>query len=182
MLQRAVGRNGGEYFHFFCIARQDHRCDLPYIRIDVLEEAVAQHIGDLPALSSDQLAHVRALVDQALTVDHTALENMRTLYTRRLRALKRKRSYLIDLAAEQQWPHQHLQARIDAVGQERSDLRAALAELQHHHDRDQRVYRAALNLLANLSVAYQSGGADVRGLLSRALLGRIYLDAHKITS
>lgn len=182
VLQRAVGRNGGEYFYFFCTARQDHQCDLPYIPVDVLEQAVAQHIGDLPALSTDQLANVRALVDQALTVDHTALENMRTLYTKRLRALARKHSYLIDLAAEQQWPHRELQARIDAVGQERSDLRAALAELQRQHDRDQRVYGAAFDLLANLRLAYQSGETDTRGLLGHALLGRIYLDARKLTS
>lgn len=182
VLQRAVGRNGGEYFYFFCTARQNHQCDLPYVPVDVLEQAVAQHIGDLPALSCDQLTEVRALVDRALTVDHTALANVRTLYTRRLRALSRKRSYLIDLAAEQQWPHQELQARIDAVRRERSDLHAALAELQHQHDRDLRVYGAALDLLANLGIAYQSSEAETRGLLGRALLGRIYLDARKLAS
>lgn len=182
ILTRARGRNGGEYFYFFCAARQDHQCDLPYIPLDVLEEAVARHHGELPALSPDQLARVRTLVEQALTVDHAAPNQLRTLYTSRLRALSRKRTYLIDLAAEQHWPREELQTRIEAVAQERIDLRSALAHLQQQRDRDRGVYQTALALLENPSAAYEHSEPHTRALLNRALLGRLYIDAAKLTN
>jgi DNA invertase Pin-like site-specific DNA recombinase len=181
ILQRAVGRTGGEYFYFFCAARQQHTCDLPYIPLDVLEQAVARHIADLPSPTPTQLAEVHALVERALTVDHGALDNLRTLYTRRLRALSRKRSYLIDLAAEQHWPHEDLQTRIDALEQERADLRTALTHLQHQRERDRDTYHTATALLANPGHAYERGNPRTRTLLAHALLGRLYLDAAKTT-
>jgi DNA invertase Pin-like site-specific DNA recombinase len=181
VLQRAVGRTGGEYFYFFCAARQQHTCDLPYIPLDVLEQAVARHIADLPSPTPTQLADVRTLVERALTIDHGALDNLRTLYTRRLRNLSRKRTYLIDLAAEQHWPHKDLQARIDALEQERTDLRGALTHLQHQRDRDHHTYHTATALLENPGHAYEHGDPHTRTLLAHALLGRLYLDAAKTT-
>jgi DNA invertase Pin-like site-specific DNA recombinase len=181
ILQRARGRNGGEYFYFFCAARQDHQCDLPYIPLDVLEEAVTRHYGDLTALTPEQLAQVRTLVEQALTIDHAALDQLHTLYTSRLRALTRKRTYLIDLAAEQHWPRQDLKTRIEAIAQERTDLRSALTHLQQQRDRDHSVYQTALTLLENPHAAYEHSEPHTRALLNRALLGRLYIDAAKLT-
>jgi hypothetical protein len=181
VLQRAVGRTGGEYFYFFCAARQDHQCDLPYIPLDVLEEAVTRHYGDLTALTPEQLAQVRTLVEQALTIDHAALDQLHTLYTSRLRALTRKRTYLIDLAAEQHWPRQDLKTRIEAIAQERTDLRSALTHLQQQRDRDHSVYQTALTLLENPHAAYEHSEPHTRALLNRALLGRLYIDAAKLT-
>lgn len=116
-----------------------------------------------------------------MSVDYGALDNLRTLYTRRLRALERKRAYLIDLAAEQHWPREDLQARIDALEQERTDLDGALAHLRRQRDRDHHTYQTAAALLENPGHAYEVGDPRTRALLARALLGRLYLDAGKIT-
>jgi len=39
LLTKEKGR-GGEYWYFFCSARQDHACDAPYIRIEDAEAGV----------------------------------------------------------------------------------------------------------------------------------------------
>jgi hypothetical protein len=124
---------------------------------------------------------VRALVDQALTVDQTALDQLHTLYTSRLRALSRKRTYLIDLAAEQQWSREDLLTRIEAIAHERTDLHGALAHLQQQRDRDHNLYNSALKLLENPTAVYAHSEPHTRALLNRALLGRLYIDAAKIT-
>jgi site-specific DNA recombinase len=46
LLTNAKG-NGGEYRYFFCIARQDHDCDAPSIRIEDAETAVLRHYASL---------------------------------------------------------------------------------------------------------------------------------------
>jgi hypothetical protein len=37
LVQRAVGRHGGEYRYLFCFSRQNQNCDAPYIQVDDIE-------------------------------------------------------------------------------------------------------------------------------------------------
>ncbi|WP_153004719.1 recombinase zinc beta ribbon domain-containing protein [Microbacterium testaceum] len=43
VIQRAVGSNKAEYFHFFCLARQHGQCTSRHIPLHDVEEAVIRH-------------------------------------------------------------------------------------------------------------------------------------------
>lgn len=54
LVQRAQGRHGGEYFYFFCRGRQLKVCDMPFIPLEALEDAVERyysHAVTLPPTS-----------------------------------------------------------------------------------------------------------------------------------
>ena len=46
-LQRAVGRQGGEYFYFFCARKQSHECTTRYSPIEMVEEAVVRRYATI---------------------------------------------------------------------------------------------------------------------------------------
>ncbi|MBW0010883.1 MAG: zinc ribbon domain-containing protein [Pseudonocardiales bacterium] len=76
-MQRAVGQRGGEYYYFFCRGRQQGVCDLPFVPVEVIEDAVVSYYGDAVSLPSEWLNHVRTGVDAAVNghhelSDHTA--------------------------------------------------------------------------------------------------------------
>jgi site-specific DNA recombinase len=47
LLLTKVKGHGGEYWYFFCAARQHHACDAPYIRIEDAESGVLRHYASL---------------------------------------------------------------------------------------------------------------------------------------
>lgn len=130
-----------------CRGRQQGFCDLPYIPIEVLEEAVARYYGDAVTLPAEWLAEVSAGLDAAVSGYHGLSDSLRAQHIKRLDALDRKENYYLDLAAEQGWPKDKLRARIDAIRSERGQIEDTLANAEHHLDRGREVFRHALILL-----------------------------------
>ncbi|MGH1552462.1 zinc ribbon domain-containing protein [Streptomyces sp. L7] len=48
IIQHATNRNGDVYRYFFCNGRFDHICELPYVPIEQVEEAVEDHYATSP--------------------------------------------------------------------------------------------------------------------------------------
>jgi len=38
VVQRTLGRRGGEYYYFFCMGRQEGTCDHPYVPVEEMEK------------------------------------------------------------------------------------------------------------------------------------------------
>jgi site-specific DNA recombinase len=180
VVQRAEGRHGGEYFYFFCRGRQQGLCDLPFIPVDVLEEAVVRYYGDAVSLPGDWLAQIRGGVDEAAKGHQGLSDALRQQYAKRLDALDRKENYFLDLAAEQGWPKDKLRVKIDAIRSERSQIEDTLANAEHHLDRGREVFRQALALLEAPRAAYERGDEVVRSILNRAFFARLYVDAGRV--
>jgi site-specific DNA recombinase len=45
IITRATGRRGTDYFYFLCRGRQEGACDLPYLPMEHVEDAVLRHWG-----------------------------------------------------------------------------------------------------------------------------------------
>ncbi|MCA1675199.1 MAG: zinc ribbon domain-containing protein, partial [Actinobacteria bacterium] len=101
IVQRAQGRNGGEYYYFYRRGRQQGICDLPYIPIEVMEDAVTAYYGDAVTMPRDWLAQLRAEIDEAVSTNHDLSDSLRQQYAKQLDALERKENYFLDLAAEE---------------------------------------------------------------------------------
>jgi site-specific DNA recombinase len=180
VVQRAEGRHGGEYFYFFCRGRQQGLCDLPFIPVEVLEEAVVRYYGDVVSLPADWLAQIRTGVDEATRGQHGLSQALRDQHIKQLDALDRKENYFLDLAAEQGWPKDKLRAKIDTIRHERSQIEDTLANADRHLDRGQQVFRHALALVEAPQTAYERGDEVVRSILNRAFFARLYVDAGRV--
>lgn len=64
IVQRAVGRTGGEYFYFFCRGKQEHLCDSRYIDIDLIEDAIENEYHRM-RVDSDFVMWVRTEMTEA---------------------------------------------------------------------------------------------------------------------
>ena len=180
-VQRAVGRHGGEYFYWLCMGRQRGTCDLPYVPVEVLEEAVADYYRTEVLLPADAVARLRAQVDDALTDSFSLTATMRGDFEQRLATLERKESYFLDLAAEEDWPKDKLREKINNIRAERGTIRRNLEQTTHQLEAGRQVFHRALDLLTDPGELYTRSGEGVRAILNRALFTRLYADAKKIT-
>src|SRR6185437_11822169 len=96
IVQRTLARNGeGYYYYFFCAGLRKGLCDLPYIPVEALEEAVVRYYGQVLATTPKGLADLRADIDEALSSgsDHGLTDDMRNQFAKRLEALDKKENY-----------------------------------------------------------------------------------------
>jgi site-specific DNA recombinase len=77
MIMRGKGKRGDLYFYYICRGRQDHTCDLPYLPLATIEEAVERHYTTV-ALPAGIRSRITKSIDRALNDDSTINEGRRT--------------------------------------------------------------------------------------------------------
>jgi site-specific DNA recombinase len=180
IIQRAKG-NGGVYYYFLCRGKQQRLCDQPYVPVETIEEAVAEHYGRAVTLPAEFRAEVRAGVDRALADNHTLSDTMRKRYRDRLDALERKEDYFLDLAAEEGWPKDKLRGRIEGLRTERRDIKRQLEQTEGRLNTGRLIFLAALDLLDDPQAMYRRSGERVRSILNKAFFTKLYIDGRKIS-
>jgi site-specific DNA recombinase len=166
IVQRAAG-NGGEYFYWLCCGRQKGLCDMPYIPIEILEEAVVRYYSDVLVLDPEWLTAVSEGVDSAVAAERGLPEDLRDQYAKQLEALDRKEGYFLDLAAEEGWPKHKLRERIDVIRQQIADIQRTIEQADQRLDIGHSLLRDALALLSRPADSYRFGSERVRLLLNR---------------
>jgi hypothetical protein len=180
IVQRAVG-NGGEYYYFFCRGRQDGLCDHPYVPVEVMEKAVADHYASALFLPQEFRDEVRTLVDEAVAENVTLSDELRQQYQRRLSTLDNKESYLLDLAAEEGWPKDKLREKIAAIRIERKDIQASLDSAEKQLETGRQVFERALELLADPRKLYLAAEETTRAVLNKAFFAKLMIDGRKVS-
>jgi hypothetical protein len=181
ILQRAVGRHGGEYFYFLCMGRQEGSCDHPYTPIEEVEDAVARHYTTAVHLPDDFMAEVRVMVDEASKTDTGLSGELRDRHTKRLAQLDRREDYFLDLAAEEGWPKDKLREKVGGIRREREGIQRSLNDAQTQLDTGRDVIFTALRLLENPAEMYARGNETVRMILNKAFFTRLHVDGCKVT-
>lgn len=181
IVQRAQGRHGGEYYYFFCRGRQLKICDLPFIPLEALEDAVERYYGHAVSLPADFRADIATGLEAATTAAMGLSDEMRDKLTKRLATLDKKESYFLDLAAEEGWPKGQLRAKLETLRAERSEITNTLDTSTQRLDQGQRIFRDVLALLEEPAALYKRSGEHVRVILNGVFFGRLYVDGQKIT-
>jgi site-specific DNA recombinase len=179
IVQRATG-NGGEYYYFLCRGRQKGVCDHPYTPVEVMEQAVVEYYGRALALPADFLAEIAQGVEEALADNFRLSDAIRAEFAARLQKLDNKEHYFLDLAAEEGWPKEKLREKIDAIRQERKEIRRSLGHEEQRLETGKQVFLRALQLLANPRRMYEEANELVRSILNQAFFARLYVDARKV--
>jgi site-specific DNA recombinase len=95
----ATGRNGTDYFYFLRSGRQEGVCDLPYLPMEHVEDAVLRYWGS-QRLSEGYIQRVRENVQATLDATNASLLLLRERLTAKLANIDRQEENLLDLAAD----------------------------------------------------------------------------------
>jgi site-specific DNA recombinase len=179
MLTKVKG-HGGEYWYFFCSARQHHACDAPYIRIEDAEAAVLRHYASL-RLPDGFAARVREVLEETLADEERSVRLVHEHLTKRLAELDAKEENLLDLVEDGGTIAAKVRARLVAIGAERSRVKAELAAQGPLLEAGAALITAALDLLDNPQELYRQTSDPVRRQLNQVFFDKLYLDTDEVT-
>jgi Recombinase/Recombinase zinc beta ribbon domain/Helix-turn-helix domain of resolvase len=178
LIAKANG-NGGTYFYFFCIGRQDKSCDMPYLPIvgkDGVEAAVSRQYAGI-TLDSDFCAEVGGMAEAALADELHTNEHLRENLENRLAKLDAKETALIGYIGEPDWPQAKLNAAMQSVRQEQEGIQKQLADVHAALDAGREVLLLGVKMLATPRLVYDTGSDVVRGILTKGIFTKIYVEA-----
>lgn len=180
VLNRAVGRRGGEYVYYFCRGHQSHVCDSPYLNVASVEASVLSHYAGL-RLSEDFVTFIRDTIDKTLADEETARDLLRRQLQTELGRIDKQEENLLDLAAEGELATPKVRRRLN-------DLKAKRLKVQGELDRTSRgliegcaVLNTALDLLEQPQELYRRLGPEERRVLNLEIFERIYIDEHGVS-
>jgi site-specific DNA recombinase len=180
LLAKAIGRHGGEYWYFFCSARQDHACDAPYIRIEDAEAGVLRHYASL-RLPDGFAARVREVLVATLADEERSVRLVHEHLTKTLTELDAKEENLLDLVEAGGAIAAKVRARLVAIGEERTRVKSELAAQGPLLEAGAALITAALDLLDHPQELYRQTTDPVRRQLNQVFFDKLYLDADEVT-
>ncbi len=170
-------KNGTQYLYYMCRGRQDRTCDLPYLPIHDVEEAVAHHYATL-AVPAQLRERITARMDAALADNSATGEALRIEIKKQLAKLDSREDQFLDLIGDPDWPREKIAKRLRAIRDERSTLEAKLSRSEHPDlDQGRTALTTVLNLLSNPHELYGTANETARRLLNQAFFTRLYIDA-----
>lgn len=179
ILTEGKGR-GGSYYYFLCRGRQEGVCDLPYLRIEGVEDAVEREYANL-ALPPDFTASVEARVSETMADEQRSTRQLKTNLNAELARLSSAEERLIDLAAEGALPVAKVRSRLTTLQQDRDRVRQQLASVEQDLAEGADALTAALRLLDKPQQLFQTAGDTTRRLLTQTFFERLYLDDDDVT-
>jgi site-specific DNA recombinase len=180
LLLTKVKGHGGEYWYFFCSARQEHACDAPYIRIEDAEAGVLRHYVSL-RLPNGFADRVREVLTDTLADEERSIRQVHEHLTKRLTELEAKEENLLDLLEDGGAIAAKVRTRLMAIGEERERVKIELAGQGPLLEVGAALIRAALDLLDDPQELYRQTSDPVRRQLNQVFFDRLYLDTDEVT-
>lgn len=170
-------KNGTQYLYYMCRGRQDRTCDLPYLPIHDVEEAVAHHYATL-AVPAQLRERITARMDATLTDNSATGEALRIEIKKQLAKLDTREDQFLDLIGDPDWPREKIAKRLRTIRDERASLEAQLSRSEHPDlDQGRTALTTVLDLLSNPHDLYGVANETARRLLNQAFFTRLYIDA-----
>jgi site-specific DNA recombinase len=116
------------YPYFFCRGRQQGICDLPYLPVDAVEQAVLDHYQTIGFTPEFQTA-VQAHLDNDLTSTSGNIVAVREKLTQQLAALSKKEDHYLDLVDDPAWPTDKIRDKMITIRDQRAKAQRALDAL-----------------------------------------------------
>ena len=175
IVQHATNRHGNVYRYFFCNGRFDHICEMPYIPIEQVEEAVEDHYATV-RFTPEFIATMRSELATMVDEQQTTTKLLQAQLTKQLRALDTKENNLIDLAADGSLPQGKIKARLREITQQRDRLTTRLHDVDESLSTGADIIEACLQLLQDPQALYRRCNDQQRRRLNQALFEALYID------
>jgi site-specific DNA recombinase len=179
IIMRGKG-NGGTYFYFLCRGRQEHECDQPYLRVEVVEAAVAQHYATV-RLTDEFREQVRRELDEAVLTDLVSLSTLKKRLNARLEELGAKEDQYLELVGSPGWPKEKLRRKLDGIQAEREQISAQLADATTRLEAGRQFFLAALALLRDPRAFYEQGGTSLKRAMNKVVFTKLFVDGEEIS-
>ncbi|GAB3622779.1 hypothetical protein GCM10027418_08610 [Mariniluteicoccus endophyticus] len=177
----ARGRRGDHHEYFLCRGRQDKLCDLPYLPVAQVEDAIVRHNEALrfPEGFLDAITHK---VEQAIAEQQQSIGELHAGYHKQLAQLAIREERLLDMAEDDALPREKVRSRLRQIAIERAKAESGLAENGNKLETGAEVLRLYCQLLEAPGRLYAVAPDDARRNLNLALFERIYVDEDRVGS
>jgi site-specific DNA recombinase len=178
LLLKGTG-HGGEYWYYFCAARQVHGCDAPFIRVEDAEAGVLRHYASL-RLPDGFADRVREVLAATLADEERSVRLVHDHLTKRLKELDAKENNLLDLVEGGGAIAAKVRDRLVAIVEERERVKSELAAQGPMLEAGAAVIQAALDMLDDPQELYRQASDPVRRQLNETFFDRLYLDTDQV--
>lgn len=164
-----------KYGYFVCRGRQEGLCELPHLRIERVEHAIAERYRCLQ-LPEDYVTEVRAQLNSAIDDEQGNVRERHAGLKRRLDQLEAQEKNLVDLAADAALPQAKIKTKLNAITLERNRIEAGLINTGEQLAVGATVLRDALSLLEDPYTLYKNADGKTRRHLNQTFYERFYID------
>ncbi|UKF03267.1 hypothetical protein JMY29_16120 [Paenarthrobacter nicotinovorans] len=169
------GRGGTLPEYFFCRARQEGQCDLPYLPAYLIEDSVAGSYGQLvpdKAFEED----IRARLDEALVGEQQDIKEMYAKYKNQLKEVEAKESRLVIIAADGILPPSKIREKMHELRVQRSRIEGSLANIGEQITVGGQLLARTIDQIADPKSYYEKAADKVRRLLNESFYHRFFVD------
>lgn len=180
ILQRAQGRNGGEYFYFFCPNGRDG-CSQPFHNAWRVEDAV-EAFYKTKHYDPEFLEAMRSLMIDTVANQDEAQRLLRGQLKDQLATLDAQEENLLDLLGDPDVPNAKIKNRLRAIKQERERITEQLTGVELDLTAGAAYIEASLALLENPYELYLEATDEVRRRLNQAIFERMFISDEKVSA
>jgi site-specific DNA recombinase len=173
----AKGKSGTIYPYFICIGRQQKRtnCMLRALHIEQVEEAVAAFYATVQ-LDPDELAAVRAFLEEELTKLRLDGERERRSQERRLSVLRGEQKKLLDAHLADAVPLDLLKTEQVRLTAEVAHAEGRLVEVESDFKKAETNLKKTLTRIGDCEAAYRGADGRLRRQFNLAFFKRLLID------
>ena len=174
LIQRSIGRLGGEYFYFFCRGKQEQICDSRHLPFDLVEDQVIEHYRTVK-LSPKFIEWVYGQIDDALKDQAGSQRQLREQIQAQIARLQTRADNLIDLVADGGLAGSKAREKITEIERERAGLEARLSTINDDISTGADYLKGWLELLRDPYEMYRAASNEMRRELNQAIFTRIWV-------
>jgi site-specific DNA recombinase len=147
----------------------------------VAEKLVEEHYQHAVLLPQDFREGLRREVVKAAEEHSELPAEMRENLKIQLKALHRRESYFLDLAADEGWPRDLLRTKLDEIRDEQRKIQNTIDQGDRQLAIGRQIFELALDLLEQPKDLYRRSDGATRAMLNSAFFTRLYIDGERIT-
>jgi site-specific DNA recombinase len=173
-----TGRRGDMYEYFFCAGRHSGRteCDLPWLPLEQVEEAVARQ-WDTETFPEALIRRLRKQLTDDLHAFNAGTADEHRRLTQRIAHIRRERYKWAEKAMEGTVPADIVREKQQQLSDQLLAAESALAQLSVSQDSHEATLNAVLNLAERCGGAYRQSDTSGRRDYNQAWFEQLYLDA-----
>ena len=176
MVYSQITGNGGTYEYFVCAAKQRRQCDMPWIRVEQIEDYILPVVAN-ERLTKESINRMKArlveAIDNLLAEDRDVKAQLR----KQLDKLEAQEERLIDLAASGSLPIAKIRERIEHTSLQKEAIREKLERTVERLRYGADTAMAYIDLLASPESLYSRASDLVRRELLSAYFEHLVVQA-----
>lgn len=178
LLYSQASGNGGVYEYFVCTSKQRRLCDMPWLRIEIVEKAVERAIM-AEGMDTGELERLKVLVTEAVDDILAADKEAKAHLRKQLKKLEAQEERLINLAATGTAAIEKIHEQLEKTSLQKAAVAEKLETTAERLKYGAEMALAYLDLLREPGKIYENAPDSVRRDMLTALYSEILINAEE---